>query len=556
MNYSEPELTHLLQSERIKHLSTSLGREEWLLVYNSIHSEHEFGSYFCALIPNDRIEGVKNNTSWDIHIGQGMPGCSISHSDGKEKVQYEHYAQPGSIMPLVIIRKFNDIKPDYIEVLEEFRFFHNLYHDTITNTYIKINDDGEEEDIIRIKNRSVMIKLRAIKQFLAIKEMHIAIYFDFIRYSKLNLTETQCNNLSTDFHQDDLIYILRVAQHTISSREDSNLFSRLLGKKIIPGYEKEKSGVWPYTENQQKQYVDFIIGIDEHGEEILHSSNPGFLANYFGANPDAPHYLTPVFFRREVLNKYYSNSAKYTVRDGILYCASLWSIRIDNNADRYIIVYLGDLGRDLSYKEQLYWRSFNVRPDGSISSVEFQRGFMAEFADPTQPDLVFKYRFQKFQEDWHRKYGWDLFKPLSEGDDHLFASLRIPLSDDQSEFDTQVLAITKLLIDSLNEQEISQDLVNLPKDAKGITKLQKYLERNNFSDTTNSIQFLRNLQSLRSSGVGHRKSKEYQKIATTFQIGQLKLQDVFIKILVDATKLVDALSQHFITEAGDHAANK
>ena len=69
------------------------------------------------------------------------------------------------------------------------------------------------------------------------------------------------------------------------------------------------------------------------------------MSNYFGANPDAPHYLTPIFFDSAVLSKYYSNPEKYKVDDGIIRCGTLWSLYIDNQNTGYVSAYLGDLGR-------------------------------------------------------------------------------------------------------------------------------------------------------------------------------------------------------------------
>jgi len=45
-----------------------------------------------------------------------------------------------------------------------------------------------------------------------------------------------------------------------------------------------------------------------------------------------------------------------------------------------------------------------------------------------------------------------LFKPLAEEDGHYFKTLRVPLTKEQKEFDEQVLALTKIFIDSLNEK--------------------------------------------------------------------------------------------------------
>jgi hypothetical protein len=69
--------------------------------------------------------------------------------------------------------------------------------------------------------------------------------------------------------------------------------------------------------------VNFIIGEDEDGDLIEHTSDPHVLANYFGANPVAPHYLTPVHFHKRVLNKYYEEPGRYSVEDSLLRCGKL-----------------------------------------------------------------------------------------------------------------------------------------------------------------------------------------------------------------------------------------
>jgi len=79
-------------------------------------------------------------------------------------------------------------------------------------------------------------------------------------------------------------------------------------------------------EKKPKQYQDFIIGSDAKGQPIKHTSDSEKLANHFGKNSDAPNYLTAVYFRPEVLSKYYADPAKYSVEDGYLRCGGLWGI--------------------------------------------------------------------------------------------------------------------------------------------------------------------------------------------------------------------------------------
>lgn len=62
------------------------------------------------------------------------------------------------------------------------------------------------------------------------------------------------------------------------------------------------------------------------------------------------------------MQKYYSSS-EYEITDGHLDRTGAWSLRFDNNSPNHVSVFLGDLGRDLPSKEQVYWKSFNLIPD-------------------------------------------------------------------------------------------------------------------------------------------------------------------------------------------------
>src|SRR6185437_15692411 len=108
----------------------------------------------------------------------------------------------------------------------------------------------------------------------------------------------------------------------------------------------------------------------------------------------------------DVLQRYYGTPSLYSVEDGAIRCGSLWFLSIDNHLDDVVSVFLGDLGRDLPASERTYWLSFNVQADAGISAPKIMRDFRAEFADPERSDLLFKYRFEQFQEAWQKKYGW------------------------------------------------------------------------------------------------------------------------------------------------------
>ena len=78
--------------------------------------------------------------------------------------------------------------------------------------------------------------------------------------------------------------------------------SRFNGNRVLPAPPIERSGIWPF-EDPDDVYPEFIVGEEEHGVLVRISCGPDRLANYFGANLDALHYLTPVYFRWEVLKR-------------------------------------------------------------------------------------------------------------------------------------------------------------------------------------------------------------------------------------------------------------
>jgi hypothetical protein len=190
-----------------------------------------------------------------------------------------------------------------------------------------------------------------------------------------------------------------------------------------------------------------------------------------------------------------------------------------------VVVFLGDLGRDLPYRERLHWKQFNVDPAGGISEVNFRRSFVAQFTDPKAPDLIFRAEYSLFAKHWSATQSWPLFLPLEKADEHLLQTVRIPVTNSQSEFDDQVLALAKLLVDSLNE------------------KAKK------FPETDSVISFLRDLQELRSSGSGHRKGTRYQEVLSRLGIAPERKPDVMSRLLQEATAMLKALRDHFLETA-------
>ena len=543
MNSPADEIAHVLQRDVRDYVVDKLGTDPWLVLDLAWDTGAEYGQYYCALIPNAKVDEALSHPGWDLSDDSGRPAFVRSAEAGEvpDYFRFGAWGDQKGMELLVIRRSFGGIRPSHCEILEEYRLFHNLYHDRQNDEYIKIDDNGDEQTVIKIEQGAAKFRWKQLHEFLAVKEVHLAIGFDIVRYSTISVPELPSEQLAVDFHDGLVNYTFSVSR--CEFKKGFNSLSFLLGKKLIPAALKGEMGVG-FLEEVEEQFEEFTVGLDQNGEPVTVGCNPTRLKGSRGASPEAVSYLTPVFFRREVLAKYYANPDKFSVADGYVKCGHLWHLRIDNDNKDHVIVWLGDLGC-LSHTEQLYWKSFNVLPDGTISSVKFKRAILAEPADPEIADLRFKWLFDTFQTKWVEKQGWPLFKAFSKEDQHLFTALRIPLTDDQAEFDSQVLALTKILIDSLNESELERVAGVTQPGRKGITKLEAFLAAEQFPDHARHIGFLRDLQDLRSTGVGHRKGKRWVTASTKFGVRQKDLKTVFEEILVKASSLLEALSDHF-----------
>lgn len=495
---------------------------------------------FSILVPCCNAQNTLKKFHWDMGHDSGSP-CTFIYGANKDNPVYFRYGNDEGFEPIVINRNFHDIKPSSIEIIEEFRLFHNLFYEQKTGQFIKIFDDGTETVVAQIHNENVHIRAKELRQFLAIKEMCLSIQFDNREYSDATLEEIeQQESMGDDKTTDTYTYSLRYGK-PIFSTDNTQSQSIIMGKRLITPLPKEKSSMWGFDNTETpKRYIDFIIGEDDDGEKITQSSNPKSHYNY----------LTPVHFRNEVLDRYQNNPTKYSIEPGILRCGSLWSMQIDNYATDKIVAWLGDLGRDLPYEEQLHWRSYNIPPAGQpVSEEYFHSQLMCKFTESKHPIQVFKSAYSKLQEHSMDILGWQILIPLRKDDEHYFSALKLLTCDEQKEFDEQILALTKILIDSINEKQLTLLLHDIPdtKNKTGSIQIIENVLSHKAIDGTTHIKYLRDLQNLRSASSAHRKGKTYQEICKKIGLDTKIKSQVFLELLQKGISFLDFLSNNIKT---------
>jgi hypothetical protein len=90
-----------------------------------------------------------------------------------------------------------------------------------------------------------------------------------------------------------------------------------------------------------------------------------------------------------------------------------------------------------------------------------------------------------------------------------------------------------------------------PETKGGISKFEEFLENHQYPNCQQNIQFLRILQSIRSTGVAHRKGDPYKKNIKKIDLTESNRADVLKNILVEATDFLLSLEDHFLQSSGE-----
>jgi hypothetical protein len=480
------------------------GEGQWTVLWEQQRSDDATTGRFCAFARPSQRDRVLSRPGWDLLIGDHLPGFTVWYEGDDQRVEYQRAGDDEGFEPLVRIRNFHGIRPGNIELSEDFRLFHNLWTGG-DGKYFIIEDDGTESLVAEVNPTLVRVRTRPLRRYQAARQLDLLLFVESDRWSER--LPTGAAEHREVFTTDSMRSELFVGETSIGGR----FLCRYIGKRVIPAPPIAACGRWPF-ENPDEHFPEFIIGSDKDGAPVRFSCNPDELSNYFGANPGAPHYLTPVFFRRDVLQKYYDQPERYSVDDGNLRCASLWSLRMDNDHPDHVMVFLGDLGRDLPIRERDYWLAFCMPEGGELSDTVVRRAFLGEFAAAASPDIVFRHLYERFAEAWRAVFGWDLLRPPNKDDEHILQRIRLPLTESLPELEGQLLNIVRLLVDFLNDAELKTRISADTTDMKSIAKVDAWLREQGYPNTDRDVAFLRSLQSIRSKGAAHRKGSDFDEV--------------------------------------------
>ncbi|QWT23901.1 hypothetical protein KPL76_00110 [Subtercola sp. PAMC28395] len=533
------EAVETLKQSNERKTSLTNGSGPWTVVYDSWHdSGDKNGGRFAAFAATGYRKRAMESAGWDISVGGGFPGFSQHHEDGEWVSTYYRNIDGPDLEPLVLVQEMYGVVPDAYLISEEFRLLMHLWEDKATGNFFSVSDDGSKELAIEFIGPQIRVRTPLLRRYQAARQLDLLLFSDTRVFVTTDEKPEAFAELNEEDHtENDSVVSMGVGDITLSR---SQVFSRLLIKRILPPPPQEKSGIWPWDRDDE-EYPEFIIDEDQDGRPVKFTCEEDKLANYFGKNPEAPHYLTPVSFKPEVLRRYYDDPSLYSIGDGRLSCGHLWGVQIDNGNPAAVMVFLGDIGRDIPSSHRDHWRAYNIPPVSKMSESTFRRSFLAQFAETENPEHLFKSAYLAIQAAWIEMWGWGLYREAGGGDAELIQRVRIPLNNTEAEFEAQLLALAKLLVDLLNESAIAADLSPI-KDEKGISKLKRFLEARGYEYVDRDIALLRHIQNLRSRIAAHTSGSSGQAFLAD-ELDGLSKPKFIEKLMGDATQMFADLSE-------------
>jgi hypothetical protein len=516
---------------------------EWVVVVEHYFRDDAHGGVGCVLIDQAGIERTLTDDTW---IGRdiGRTGTVTSWSSsgpGDESFEDGLTCTDRDVVVQFFcqVREHHGLVLPSVEISLPFLWYWDAHQDG--DNWVYLNEAGRDQDLIRtvVQEDSQRVKVRAfeLRQYLAVRNLALVVQHDVVLKSEQDDFERADDELRSEW--------CYFTWHAMADRPLPGSrpgFSRLLGQYVVKPLRGPRLPAWQ-ARSRTPDYPEFQHDVDpQTGQAIRHTCDPDQLGTYYDPpnTPPRPHYLTPVYFNREVLGRYTSEPSRYIVSATRLSCLNLWGVAISTNTAGLVEVYLGDLGRDLPADEWPHWLGHNVAPAGSMAEDRFRRDFLNQPTASHDPVGDLRRARSETQELARGLLSSGLWKELQGRQRREFDNLHSPTSRDPSALDSALLTLTKGLIDAIEPTALRTYLgKEASQDMRTLQMLEVLAER--LGGDPAIIKPLRDVQQLRSAGgVAHLAGSDVDKVLARTGIAGLAPHQAFESL---CGRLTDALSQ-------------
>lgn len=497
---------------------TGLRDKEWTYIYSSTGTHLNGFVSWTVLASEANAREALTSSGWPVSIGDGNPTYSYTSAKGLERSTYHPLENPEGYEPLIFkVEHHHEAYAEDWEFSQPARLLLGLWKDNENGNLFEISQSAEKEIAVEFKPNFVRIKTRVLDRLQMLRGLHSVHMFESTLEvdSDAHLLPKEVNFLSKTS---------RIQTYGGKILTYENQFQRMNGVFVCPPK--------PFSSREAENYIselpdtEFIIDLDENGKVIKASCNPDLLDNYFGNNPGMPHYLTPVFFKRDVLTKYVDNHEIFSYRDGKLWCGGIWSLAIDEKYDNHVMVWLGDLGQYLPLSEHSHWVQFNTYNSESVSADTVRRDILAQWVEDDSEFSSLKVAMRDLDEKWSLAFGERFFNDLPPFDSQRVSTLTFPTNSTHSGIRTPLERLCLLTVESINARPFPK----LTENNSSMNRLEAFITQKAPESDAIRLSNLRSIWEIRSKVMTHKVGKEGLNILKELREGD-EIRANFIKLV-------------------------
>ena len=231
---NQQNLVPLSQEYNLERMHQHYEDSDLITVYRLGKGYPNYGHFIlCGLLPHALVERILSDKTY---ISDVFEYVSVKPDIPPDVQTYSRWGSEGAqhgFEPLVIKRECGVLNIDYVEISEEFRLFHDLHHDTKTDTYINSNGEIVVKIVVIDGGYEVKVRLAEIQSYLAIKQLYLSLLFEINEYSEETLESLGINATSDrKFHRKGLVcWVYQYRDATSFSDFASNFYIR--GRRFI-----------------------------------------------------------------------------------------------------------------------------------------------------------------------------------------------------------------------------------------------------------------------------------------------------------------------------------
>jgi len=493
--------------------------EDEIIVYGS--GESTF--IHSAVVANEALEPIDEDDllSWSCNPFNNVANYVSRFDGGDTWIERDMHGAGSKTLEaakqLVFCRTFEGwtggIEPP-IEVLQEYVHLSGIHWIPEHQAYCCFDEHGDIDPVVSITTRDqdaadvalVSFKRAPLEEYLAASDSSLLRMFDYTLFRRNGFSGWPEGPEDLGGKGEALVYRQKIVAGVAGYTRGFQLVRNTREKGEVLSDMRDR-----WSGRSTKKYVEFLAHDWRNNRLANISTDPSASTNYFQTEGNTlPFELSPAFFAPEVLSKYKTDSQKYAVGARSVSCRGAWHLRgYDVNEADQVHAYICDL-RNLPYREQLHWASFNEEPKAGISRRAFLSDFKGEWAtqiDPLQSIM-------STLRGWHEKnvVWWNL------RDENLIESISVPRSSSRDLWADAFMDLSKLVVEGFKEKEIRKKLlaagVEGEENTRSIGLLEVLIVARGLKTEVTRLEGIRTAQRIRSKVKGHAGSSEAQVLSS------------------------------------------